>query len=178
MCLYNGALALVVYVFSMVILSVKLISLPLCRIMVSFNNFVLKFILSTISLVNPCSLSISINMEYLFFFFLGFFTFGPVMVSKQLNSSPLTRMDRTWAPVLILAAALPNQLPSCGLGKQLRMAQRLWNLHPHGRPGGNVWLLASSWHSYSHCDHLGSESSDRRSSSLLLLSLYMTLEYK
>ena len=51
-----------------------------------------------------------------------------------------------WVPVLIPAAPHPFQLPACGLGKQLRMAQSLGTLHPHGdldeAPG--PWFQISS----------------------------------
>ena len=51
-----------------------------------------------------------------------------------------------WVPVLIPAAPRPFQLPACGLGKQLRMAQSLGTLHPHGdldeAPG--PWFQISS----------------------------------
>ena len=52
----------------------------------------------------------------------------------------LHTQDPIWAPVLILAAPLPFQLPACGLGRQSRMAQGFGTLHPRGRPRRGSWL--------------------------------------
>ena len=80
----------------------------------------------------------------------------------------LHAQDPIWAPVLIPAAPLPIQLPACGPGKQSRTVQGFGTLHPRGRPGRGSWLRIAS----ARCAHLGSESSDGRSSSLSLLSVY------
>ena len=92
------------------------------------------------------------------------------MVAQVVKVLALHAQDPIWAPVLILAALLPIQLPACGLGKQSRMAQSFGTLHPRGRPGRVSWLrvsiasaVALTW---------GVKSSDRRSSSLSLLSVY------
>ena len=61
-------------------------------------------------------------------------------MAQWLRSSPCTPWDPIWAPVLILAAPLPIQLPACGLGKQSRTAQSFGNLHPRGRPRRGSWL--------------------------------------
>ena len=49
-----------------------------------------------------------------------------------------------WAPVCVLAALLPIQLPACGLEKQSRTAQSLGILHLCGRPRGSTWLWIGS----------------------------------
>ena len=69
-----------------------------------------------------------------------------------------------------------HQLPVCALGKQWRTAQSLRTLHQCGKPARGSGLLASDWLSSGHCSHLGSESTDRRSSLSLLLSLYLTFQ--
>ena len=69
--------------------------------------------------------------------------------------------DPIWTPVLIPAALLPIQLPACGPGKQ-------WETRKS--------LLASDRHSIGCCAHLGSESSEGRSSSLSLLSVYLLFQ--
>ena len=43
-------------------------------------------------------------------------------------------LDPIWTLVLILAATLPIQLPTCCLGKQWRMDQGLGTLHCMGDP--------------------------------------------
>ena len=76
----------------------------------------------------------------------------------------------------IPAAPLTFQLPACGPGKQSRTAQSFGTLHPRGRPGRGSWLqigLVSA-----RCAHLGSESSDGRSSFLSLLSVYPPFQWK
>ena len=40
----------------------------------------------------------------------------------------------------IPAAPLPFQVPACGPGEQLRMAQSFGTLHSRGRPGKGSWL--------------------------------------
>ena len=82
-----------------------------------------------------------------------------------------------WVPVLNPTALLPLQLPACCLGKQLRMAQSLGTLHHHGRPRRSSGLLVLDQHSSGSCSPLGSEASDRRSSSLSLLhSVYLPFQ--
>ena len=61
-------------------------------------------------------------------------------------------------------------------GKAAEDGPKLWDPAP-------VWetqkrLLASDQHSIGHCTHLGSESSDGRSSSLTLLSVYPAFQLK
>ena len=70
----------------------------------------------------------------------------------------------------IPAAPLPFQLPACALGKQWRMTP------PAPVRETQKKLLASDWLSSSRCTHLGSESLDGRSSSLSLLSVYLTFQ--
>ena len=73
----------------------------------------------------------------------------------------------------------PASHPAYGLWMQSRMAQSLMTLHPCERPDRNSWILASEWCSSNRCCHLGSESLDRRSSSLCLSSsLYIWVCYK
>ena len=48
--------------------------------------------------------------------------------------------DPMWAPVLVLAAPLPIQLPACGPGWQSRTAQSFGTLHLRGRPRRGSWL--------------------------------------
>ena len=85
---------------------------------------------------------------------------------KWLKVLALQARDPIWALVLMAAVPLPFQLPACGLGKQQRTAQSFGNLHP---PGRGSWLQIGIVSA--HCAHLGSESSDGRSSSLSLLSV-------
>ena len=66
----------------------------------------------------------------------------------------------------------PASLPALCLWprKAVEDGPKLWDPAP-------VWetqkrFLASDWRSIGHCAHLGSESSDGRSSSLSLLSVY------
>ena len=97
---------------------------------------------------------------------------GPGAVAQVVKSSPCTPgipYGRRFYPS-IPAAPLPFQLPACGLGKQWRTAQGFGNLRPCGRPGRGSWLRIGIVSV--RCAHLGSESSDGRSSSLSLLSVY------
>ena len=62
-------------------------------------------------------------------------------------------------------------------GKATEDSTRFGTLHPRGIPGRSSWILALDQHSTGRCAHLGSELSDRRSSSLsLLLSVYLTFQ--
>ena len=94
---------------------------------------------------------------------------GPGAVAQVVKVLALHARDPIWAPVLIPAAPLPMQLPACGLGKQSRTAH-LWEPAPAWETRKR--LLASDRHSIDRCAHLGSKSSDGRSSSLSLLSVY------
>ena len=95
---------------------------------------------------------------------------GPAQWRKWLKVLAFHARDPIWAPVLIPAAPLPFQLPACGLGRQSRTAQGFGTLHPRGRPARGSWLRIGIVSA--RCAHLGSESSDGRSSSLSLLSVY------
>ena len=59
---------------------------------------------------------------------------------------------------------------SRGRPKALGPCTHFGTLHPHGRPGRGSWLRIGIVSA--RCAHLGSESSDGRSSSLSLLSVY------
>ena len=102
--------------------------------------------------------------------FLKIIYLGPALWRKWLKVLALHARYPMWALVLIPAAPLPFQLPACGPGKQSRTAQSFGNLHPRGRPARGSWLRTGIVSA--HCAHLGSESSDGRSSSLSLLSVY------
>ena len=65
--------------------------------------------------------------------------------------------------------------PCLWLGKQLRIAQSLGTLHPHGRLGRGSWLLASDQLSQATVATWG-VNRDRRSSSLSLLSVYLLFQ--
>ena len=100
---------------------------------------------------------------------------GLTSMAKQLKSSPWMRWDPIWAPVLILAPPLPIQ-PLLVVWE----SSRGWPnaLVPCTCMGDLKELLAPGFGSaqHRHCTHLGSESSDGRSSALSrLLSLYLTL---
>nr|XP_051689004.1 uncharacterized protein LOC127487444 [Oryctolagus cuniculus] len=59
------------------------------------------------------------------------------------------------APQVLVPVGAPDSVPIAHLPVQLSaVAQEgsedvpsAWALHPHGRPGGSTWLLASDWHS-------------------------------
>ena len=92
------------------------------------------------------------------------------MVVQVVKVLTLHAWDPIWAPVLSWQPHFPSSSPTCGLGKQSRTAQGFGTLHPRGRPGRGSWLLIGI--ASTCCTHLGSESSDGRSSSLSLLSVY------
>ena len=93
---------------------------------------------------------------------------------KWLKVLALYARDPIWALVLIPATPLPFQLPACGPGKQSRMAQSFGTLHLCGRPGRGSWLGIRIAPAVALT--LGSESSDGRSSSLSLLSVYLPFQ--
>ena len=102
---------------------------------------------------------------------------GPGAVAQVVKILTLHARDPIWAPVLVPVAPLPIQLPACGLGKQSRMAQSLGTLQPSGRPGRapGSWLWIGS--APVIADTCGvNHSSDGRSSSLSLLSVYLPFQ--
>ena len=75
--------------------------------------------------------------------------------------------DPIWVPVLSQQPRFPSSLwPR----KEVEDGLKLWDPAPTWETQKR--LLASDRHSIGHCAHLGSESSDGRSSSLSLLSVY------
>ena len=78
---------------------------------------------------------------------------GPARWRKWLKVLTLHARDPIWAPVLIPAAPLPFQLPACGLGKQSRTAQKLWEPAPAWETRKR--LLASDRHSIGPLRSLG-----------------------
>ena len=97
---------------------------------------------------------------------------GPSAVAQCLRSSPcMPRIPygRRFYP------GSPASLPAPCLwpGKAVENTPKLWDPAPAWETQKR--LLASDRHSIGRCAHLGSESSDGRSSSLSLLSVYLTL---
>ena len=95
---------------------------------------------------------------------------GPGAVAQVVKGPRLACPGSHMGTGSIPAAPLPFQFPACGPGKQSRTAQGFGTLHLRGRPGRGSWLRIGIVSA--RCAHLGSESSDGRSSSLSLLSVY------
>lgn len=88
------------------------------------------------------------------------------------RAQPIPGVSESYmSTALSLDCSTSNELLIVGLGKQQKMAELLYPLHPHGRPGKSLRLLASDRPNSSYCGQLGSDLVDGRSPSLLSVHL-------
>ena len=87
-------------------------------------------------------------------------------------NAPGSNMGASSSPGSLLSHPIPSFWP----GKAVKDSLKPWDSAPEWKTQKNSWLLASYWSTSGHCGHLGSKISDGRSTSLSLLSVYLTLQ--